>query len=120
MPSRADVSNEWDASKPFPAVHLLESWSPILPHFIRDNILDQLILPKVKAAVERWGSRRGEGSTSLANLVFPWLPLLGERMEEVLEDAKRRIRHVLKNWVVKDGAPAELAKWRKEVSRGCS
>ncbi len=103
MPSRADVSNEWDASKPFQR-SLLESWSPILPHFIRDNILDQLILPKVKAAVERWGSRRGEGSTSLANLVFPWLPLLGERMEEVLEDAKRRIRHVLKNWVVKDGA----------------
>jgi tuftelin-interacting protein 11 len=47
--------------------------------------------------------------------VFPWLPLLGERIEDVLDGAKRRIRSVLRNWVVKDGVPEELSRWRKDV-----
>jgi tuftelin-interacting protein 11 len=97
---------------------LLESWSPILPPFIRDNILDQLILPKVKKAVEEWTpkpSRSGK-VRSLAGVIFPWLPLLGARMEDVTEMAKRRIRAVLRSWTPKDGVPAELEKWRKDVS----
>lgn len=98
-------------------MHLLESWNPILPPFIRDNILDQLVLPKVKKAVEDWDPRRVKGgkAKSLAQVVFPWLPSLGERIEDVLDGAKRRIRSVLRNWVVKDGVPEELSRWRKDV-----
>lgn len=99
-------------------MHLLETWSSILPAFMRDNIIDQLILPKVKQAVEDWTpkpSRSGK-VRSLAGIVFPWLPLLGLRMEETTELAKRRIRSVLRSWVVRDGVPAELEKWRKDVS----
>lgn len=100
---------------------LLESWTPILPPFIRDNILDQLILPKIKKAVDEWSpkpSRSGK-VRSLAGVVFPWLSLLGPRMEEVVELAKRRIRSVLRGWQVNEGVPAELAKWRKDVSHLC-
>lgn len=97
---------------------LLESWTPILPPFIRDNILDQLILPKIKKAVEEWSHRpsRSGKVRSLAGIVFPWLPLLGPRMEEIMELAKRRIRSVLRTWTVQDGVPVELTKWRKDVS----
>lgn len=111
-------SNDWSAFHPHSAVVLLESWTPILPPFIRDNILDQLILPKIKKAVEEWShkpSRSGK-VRSLAGVIFPWLPLLGPRMEEVMELAKRRIRSVLRAWTVQEGVPAELAKWRKDVS----
>ena len=115
---RADSSNEWSASAPQVAVHLLESWAPILPAFIHDNILDQLILPKVRQAMEEWDGRssRSGKTRSLSSIVFPWLPLLGHRMEEVLEAAKRRIRHVMRKWVVRDGVPEELSRWRKDVS----
>ncbi|WWD21052.1 hypothetical protein CI109_105533 [Kwoniella shandongensis] len=115
---RSAINNDWDPSRPHAAVHLLESWESILPPFIRDNVLDQLILPKVKAAVEQWDPRKHKSDKnpkSLASIVFPWLPLLGERVEEVLEGAKRRIRSILRSWVVKDGVPEELARWRKDV-----
>lgn len=85
---------------------------------MRDNILDQLILPKVKKAVDEWSpkpSRSGK-VRSLAGIVFPWLPLLGTRIEEIMELAKRRIKSVLRSWVVRDGVPGELEKWRKDVS----
>ncbi|WVR09168.1 hypothetical protein IAU60_006230 [Kwoniella sp. DSM 27419] len=114
---RSAINNDWDPASPHAAVHLLESWAPILPAFIRDNVLDQLVLPKVKAAIEKWDPRRNKHGKqqSLASIVFPWLPLLGERAEEILEGAKRRIRSVLRKWVVKDGVPEELGRWRKDV-----
>ena len=111
-------SNDWEPRHPEKAVHLLESWDPLLPHFVRDNILDQLILPKVRTSIDEWDSRRSKaGKTrSLAAIVFPWLPMLGARMEEVLELAKRRIRHVMRKWVVGEGVPSELERWKKDVS----
>ncbi|KAK8843422.1 hypothetical protein IAR55_007079 [Kwoniella newhampshirensis] len=115
---RSTINNDWDPLRPHPAVHLLESWDSILPLFIRDNILDQLVLPKVKTTVEHWDPRKNtleKKPKSLASIVFPWLPLLGERVEEVLEGAKRRIRSFLRSWVVKDGVPEELAHWKKDV-----
>lgn len=104
---------------PNDAVHLVESWEPILPLFVKDNILDQLVLPKVKVAIEQWDPKRNKRERrpkSLASIVFPWLPLLGERVDEVMDLAKRRIRHVMRSWVVKDGVPEELSRWRKDVS----
>lgn len=111
-------SNEWSPTSPRPAVHLLESWDPVLPAYIRDNILDQLILPKVKQAIEEWDGRPSKsGKTrSLSGIVFPWLPLLGHRMEDILDGSKRRIRSVMRKWVVRDGVPEELSRWRKDVS----
>ena len=111
-------SNEWNAASSYEAVHLIEAWEPILPPFIRDNILDQLILPKLRKAVEEWNGRPSKSGKPrmLAGIVFPWLPLLGERAEEVLEAAKRRIRSVMRSWTVRSGVVEELTKWRKDVS----
>ena len=111
-------SNDWNASSPHAAIHLLESWDSILSPFIRDNVLDQLILPKLKKAVDEWDGRpsRSGKIRSLAGMVFPWLPLLGERAEEVLEGAKRRLRSFLRSWSVKNGLPEELSRWKNDVS----
>ncbi|WWC91342.1 uncharacterized protein L201_006285 [Kwoniella dendrophila CBS 6074] len=115
---RSAINNDWDPASPNAAVHLVESWEPILPAFIRDNVLNQLVLPKVKTAIEQWDPRKNKHTKtpkSLASIVFPWLPLLGDRGDDILEGAKRRIRSVLRNWAVKDGVPEELARWKKDV-----
>ncbi|ORX39009.1 GC-rich sequence DNA-binding factor-like protein-domain-containing protein [Kockovaella imperatae] len=113
---RSAINNDWDARHPEKPVQLLEAWKPLLPPFVLDNVLDQLILPKVRSSIDEWDTRRSGGrSRSLATIVFPWLPLLGARIEEVLELAKRRIRHVLRKWVVSDGIPQELERWKKDI-----
>lgn len=103
-------SNEWQPTEPQPAVHLLESWSPLLPRFMRDNILDQLILPKLSSLVRDWSARRSK--YSLASVVFPWLSPLKDRADEILDEAKLRIGEVMKRWTVRDGIPEELGLWR--------
>lgn len=114
---RSALNNEWDASNPYPAVHLFESWETLLPAFIRDNVIDQLILPKVLDAVERWTGRPGRDGqvVSLSSIIFPWLPVLGDRVSEVLDEGKRRVKSVLRKWNVTDGVLVELVRWKTDV-----
>jgi tuftelin-interacting protein 11 len=108
---RSCINNEWSALTPDPLVRLYEAWASLLPPFVRDNFFDQLVLPKVQKAVADWNARRAQ--VSLRTLVFPWLPHVGLRVEGVLDDAKRKVKSVLRAWVVDDGMPEDLASWRE-------
>lgn len=110
---RSCINNDWSPADPQPLVRLYEAWSSLLPSFIRDNFFDQLVLPKVQKAVADWNLRKA--SVPLRTLVFPWLPHIGLRVEGVLDDARRKIKSVLRTWTVHDGLPDDLANW-KEVS----
>ena len=113
---RSSINNDWDPCKPQPAVRLYEAWATFLPPFIRDNFLDQLILPKVSKAVADWSLRRSD--VPLKTLVFPWLPHVGLRMEEFLGDARRKLKSVLRGWDITEGVPDDLAAWREVFSVG--
>lgn len=112
---RSCINNDWSPDDPQPAVRLYEAWSKYLPPFIRDNFFDQLVSPKVHKAVGDWSPRRHK--VSLRALVFPWLPHIGLRLEDVLGDARRKVKSVLRSWVVAEGMPEDLVAW-KEASFG--
>jgi tuftelin-interacting protein 11 len=107
---RTTINNEWSPENPQPAVKLYELWSTFLPPFIRDNFLDQLVLPKVQKAVSDWNSKRS--SVSLQNIVFPWLPHVGLRLEDVIGDAKRKVKSLLRSWIVGAEMPLDLTAWK--------
>ncbi|KAF7983380.1 hypothetical protein HWV62_22381 [Athelia sp. TMB] len=108
---RTSLNNDWAPQDPTPAVKLYEAWSTFLPPFIRDNVLDQLILPKVHKAVTDWSARKD--TVSLRALVFPWLPHLGLRLEEVLGDAKRKVKSLLRAWTTDEEVPKDLKAWKE-------
>lgn len=108
---RTTLNNDWSPENPQPAVKLYEAWSTFLPPFIRDNLLDQLILPKVQKAVANWNPKRAVGP--LQTIVFPWLPYVGLRLEDLIGDARRKIKSLLRGWVVGDTVPAELPAWKE-------
>jgi len=113
---RSSINNDWDPRTPQPAVRLYEAWSTFLPPFIRDNFLDQLILPKVSRAVTDWNPRQSQ--IPLKTLVFPWLPHVGLRMEEFLGDARRKLKTLLRGWDIAKGVPDDLPTWREVFSVG--
>lgn len=107
-------SNEWNPKEPQAALELVETWSPILPRFMMDNILDQLIIPKLQSEIRDWNPkpRKGRESYSMAAVVFPWLQVLGERAEGMLEEGRLRVGEGLKRWKVADSIAEELPLWR--------
>ncbi|KAI6041226.1 GC-rich sequence DNA-binding factor-like protein-domain-containing protein [Pisolithus marmoratus] len=107
---RTCINNEWSPEDPTPAVKFYEIWASFLPGFVRDNILDQLILPKVSGAIAGWNPKHP--TVSLQTLVFPWLPHLGLRVEDVLDDARRKLRSFLRHWAPADGVPKDFGIWR--------
>ncbi|GAA5976090.1 hypothetical protein JCM10908_005383 [Rhodotorula pacifica] len=116
---RSSINNAWMPSNPHPAVQLYTAWLPLLPAFVRDNILDQLILPKVSSAIADWSpsAAKRESAPQLHTLVFPWLEHAGERMEMVMDESKRKIRAWLKAWKARDGVPKGIAAWRDAFSK---
>ncbi|KAL4245226.1 TFP11/STIP family protein [Abortiporus biennis] len=112
---RSSINNEWTAEDPLPAVKLYEAWATLLPPFVRDNFFDQLVLPKVHRAVSDWNPRKHQ--VTLQSIVFPWLPHVGLRLEDVLGDARRKVKSMLRSWAVSDGMPTDLSVW-KDIFKG--
>jgi hypothetical protein len=113
---RTAINNEWSPKTPQPAIRLYEAWSTFLPPFIRDNMLDQLILPKVQKAIADWNMKIDH--VSLETIVFPWLPHVGLRLEDFVGDARRKVKSLLRHWNVGNELPAGLKAW-KDVSACC-
>ncbi|KAG6335733.1 hypothetical protein ID866_3357 [Astraeus odoratus] len=107
---RSCINNEWNPEDPTPALKLYGAWATFIPAFVRDNFLDQLILPKISKAVADWNPKRS--AVSLQTLIFPWLPHLGLRVEDVLDNARRKLQSSLRKWVPADGVPQDLGVWR--------
>ena len=107
---RTTINNDWSPDIPQQAVKLYEVWSSFLPPFIRDNLLDQLILPKVQKAVADWNPKTTK--VSLQAIVFPWLPHIGLRLEDMVGDARRKVKNLLRSWVVEDDILPDLAAWK--------
>ncbi|KAF5387349.1 hypothetical protein D9757_005818 [Collybiopsis confluens] len=107
---RTAINNEWSPQTPQPVVKLYEAWSSFIPPFIRDNMLDQLILPKVQKAIADWNPKLDQ--VPLKAIVFPWLPHVGLRLEGFVEDARRKFKSLLRHWVVGDNLPAGLRDWK--------
>lgn len=118
---RSAINNVWQPTDPAPVLALYSSWqsSGLLPDFVSDNMLDQLILPKLKRAVSEWiPPRKGKSKSvkiTLHHVLFPWLEYAGTRMDEVMDDAKRKVRGWLKTCKVRDGPPEGLEVWREVI-----
>lgn len=111
---RTAFNSDWDVHEPAAAVKLIETWRPYLPAFIFDNIIDQLILPKLMKSVEEWKvSLHGKRLPAHA-WVFPWLEVIEPiRLRDALDIVKRKLTSAMRSWRVTDGLVQDLAAWKE-------
>ncbi|KAJ3085883.1 Tuftelin-interacting protein 11 [Quaeritorhiza haematococci] len=126
---RSSINNEWNTRNPDPVIALLEIWCPskalsvktpsandhhhpVIPPWLYDNILTQLIVPKLTAEIEAWDPRRD--TIMIHTWLHPWLPILPE---DLLEPLHAPLRHKLvlslQDWHPSDSsAVAVLTPWK--------
>ncbi|TIA93585.1 hypothetical protein E3P99_00069 [Wallemia hederae] len=110
---RTALINEWQAVYPLQATRVLDEWTDLLPCFIFDNIMDQLLLPKVISAIDDWTP---SSAHSLHSLVFPWLPHLHARFNSVMDLTKRKLGGLLKGWRIDQPPPSSIEVWKAVLS----
>ncbi|KAL2215817.1 tuftelin-interacting protein [Thermoascus aurantiacus ATCC 26904] len=122
---RSALLNDWDVYDPSPATSLVVAWKGILPSFVHHNVLDQLVVPKLSAAIKEWkprsSSRRHPSSKESSRFpwwLFTWLQYLDERHTDpkhatgLMSDAKRKFRVVLDTWDLRKGLVSGIDLWR--------
>ncbi|KAL9120164.1 MAG: hypothetical protein Q9187_003279 [Circinaria calcarea] len=119
---RNAITNEWDVHNPAPLITLLQAWKPLLPPFILANVIDQLIIQRLNAAIAEWKPRTRKSQKPDSQpphlWLFPWLQYLPDHHTDptspsgLLTDMKRRLRSVVSTWDLTAGIPPGLHHWR--------
>ncbi|GFN93720.1 tuftelin-interacting protein 11 [Plakobranchus ocellatus] len=100
-PVRATIL-KWSVRDTDPMTLLLETWRPALPAWVLENILDQLVLPRLLQEVENWNPLTD--TTPIHCWLHPWLPLMGEKLEPLYAPIRHKIANALTNWHPSDAS----------------
>lgn len=110
--SLSGLCRDWNARHPDTLIDQLERWAPLLPQWILDNILDQLIFPVLHREVDAWNPLTD--SIPIHSWIHPWLPLMGDRLEPLYLPIRTKLAQALQNWQPSDSsAKAVLLPWQK-------
>uniref|UniRef100_A0A1B6D3D3 G-patch domain-containing protein n=4 Tax=Clastoptera arizonana TaxID=38151 RepID=A0A1B6D3D3_9HEMI len=118
MPSIRIAVNAWQCRNCDVMIELLETWIPILPGWILDNILQQLILPRLQHDVEEWNPLTD--TVPIHKWIHPWVPLLGKHLSTIIFPIIRhKLSSALVSWHPSDcSARLMLQPWVGVFSQG--
>ncbi|KAJ8554027.1 hypothetical protein K7X08_024705 [Anisodus acutangulus] len=104
---RISCTNTWQAREPERMLRFLESWEKLFPPTVLQTILENIVLPKLSAAVDSWDPHRE--TIPVHSWLHPWLPFLGQKLESFYFTIRSRletIQHVDQFYWVRTWATA--------------
>ncbi|XP_017063015.2 septin-interacting protein 1 [Drosophila eugracilis] len=113
MPSFRASAAAWQPKEHSPMAALLDSWAPVLPSWVLDSVLEQLVLPRLVAGVQEWDPLTD--TVPIDSWVLPWHPILGSKLEEaVYPQIRHKLGLALRAWSPQDrSARAMLTPWQQ-------
>lgn len=111
VPSVRKATSEWNPRYHQPISDFLAIWAPMLPPHILDNMLEQLILPRIVKSVELWDPLTDTIPIHL--WILPWHNLLGDKLKEsVYPTIVDKLSFALISWSPSDrSARAMITPW---------
>ncbi|KAL8303029.1 hypothetical protein RB597_005327 [Gaeumannomyces tritici] len=123
LPHVARAVREWNVRESDHMVALFDTWTPLLPSFVRSQLLEQDIIRRLDEAVAKWEPKRRKHHQTLPHIwLFPWLQHLPARHLDprastgLVADVKRKFRQLIDVWEFDRGVVPGLVKW-KDVLR---
>lgn len=112
VPCIRRVASDWNPRNHAPMAALLDTWSALLPDWMLDNVLEQIILTRLTQAVAEW-----DPSTDIYPIhtwIHPWASILGSKMEtSVYKTICEKLSKALKAWHPEDrSARAMIQPWK--------
>ena len=79
-----------------PMERLISTWEDVLPQWMVDNILEQLILPRLVAQTEEWDPT--VDVVPIHQWIHPWLPFLKDRLDILYGTIRSKLASALTQW----------------------
>lgn len=109
---RTCVSN-WQPRNVGPMVDCIEVWAPLLPQWILDYLVEQLILPRLQREVDNWNPLTD--TVPIHSWIHPWLPLLQSRLEPLYPPIRSKLSNALQRWHPSDASARLILQPWKDV-----
>lgn len=117
VPVMRTCVSSWQPRVVVPMVDCVEVWAPILPLWILDHLLEQLILPRLQREVDNWNPLTD--TVPIHSWLHPWLPLLQSRLEPLYPPIRSKLANALQRWHPSDtSARLILQPWKDVFSPG--
>ncbi|MFT7805021.1 tuftelin-interacting protein 11 [Arapaima gigas] len=113
VPVMRTTVSQWQPRNVGPMVDCMESWSPLLPIWILDHVLEQLIFPRLQKEVESWNPLTD--TVPIHSWLHPWLPLMQSRLEPLYPPIRSKLAHALQRWHPSDGSARLILQPWKDV-----
>ncbi|KAI7749074.1 hypothetical protein M8C21_033853 [Ambrosia artemisiifolia] len=114
---RVSSTNTWQAQDPEPLLKFLDSWEKLMPHQALQTVLDNIVMPKLTAAVNSWDPTQEH--SAIHKWVHPWLLLLGQKLDTLYPAIRNRLESVLRGWHPSDvSAYTNLSPWKPVFDPG--
>ena len=89
MPAFRQLVEQWNCKDANSMIVLIKSWSPILPDWIINDILNDYIFPKIQEGLNGWDPLTDV--TPIDAWIHPWIPHLKAKLE-ILESNVRTVQ----------------------------
>uniref|UniRef100_A0AAX7SMY9 Tuftelin-interacting protein 11 n=1 Tax=Astatotilapia calliptera TaxID=8154 RepID=A0AAX7SMY9_ASTCA len=103
----------WQPRMVGPMVDCVEVWAPLLPLWILDHLLEQLILPRLQREVDNWNPLTD--TVPIHSWIHPWLPLLQSRLEPLYPPIRSKLSNALQRWHPSDASARLILQPWKDV-----
>ncbi|KAG5282785.1 hypothetical protein AALO_G00059910 [Alosa alosa] len=113
LPVMRTAVTQWQPRNVGPMVDCIECWAPILPLWILDHVLEQLIFPRLQREVESWNPLTD--TVPIHAWLHPWLPLLQGRLEPLYPPIRSKLANALQRWHPSDGSARLILQPWKDV-----
>ncbi|QDZ19662.1 TFP11 domain-containing protein [Chloropicon primus] len=90
------VCHQWDPTNPDEVILFLDQWAKVFPSSSRAHILDEMVLPRLRTAVDDW--QPSAGSVPLHVWIHPWLPYLSDQLQELYPAVRQKLSKALRTW----------------------
>ncbi|EDW76379.2 uncharacterized protein Dwil_GK15423 [Drosophila willistoni] len=113
MPSFRTCAANWPPKDYSPMAALLDAWAPLMPTWVLDSVLEQLILPRLAKGVQEWDPLTD--TVPIHSWILPWHGILGPKLEEsIYPQIRSKLGAALQSWSPADrSARAMLTPWQQ-------
>ncbi|MCP9262121.1 hypothetical protein DINM_005413 [Dirofilaria immitis] len=112
MPVMRKTALRWNPrDDPQSMLHVVEKWLPLLPLWMRENLLEQIIIPRIAAQVDEWNPLTDR--IPIHTWLHPWLDVMGDRLQPIFSPIRQKLAKALKEWNPTDrSALSMLRPWK--------